>query len=218
MKKVLIADDHSIVLHGLKLLVESVVENCTIDVTQSVSGILQKLGENQYDLLISDMNMPESDGLSTIEKILEIQPSLRILIVTVNPEKVFARRYLKSGVFGYVEKSKPDTEIKKAIEQVIAGNHFLSTELLLHLSDSYIKDEATNPFDKLSDREYEIAILLLNGKGTNEISLSLALQNSTVSTHKTRIFTKLGISNLVDLINLADQYHISEATSRNNQA
>ena len=210
MKHILIADDHSIVRLGLKMLVHETVEDCNIEFAENFENVIRMLQQKKYDLLITDVNMPKAEGVIAIAGILQAQPGLKILVLSVNPENIFAKRYLKAGVFGYVQKNNSDETIKNAIRVIMTGKRYFSPELMQLLSENYLGEVADNPFDKLSDREFEVAMLLLRGMGLNEVANILNLHTSTASTYKIRLFEKLGISNLVELVSLSSVHHIVE--------
>jgi two-component system invasion response regulator UvrY len=210
MKHILIADDHSIVRLGLKMLVRETIEDCNIEFADSFENILLMLQEKKYDLLITDVNMPKAEGVISISGILQAQAGIKILVLSVNPENIFAKRYLKAGVFGYVQKNNSDENIRDAIRIIMLGKRYFSPELMQLLSENYLGEVADNPFDKLSDREFEVAMLLLRGFGLNEVANTLNLHTSTASTYKVRLFEKLGISNLVELVSLSAVHNIVE--------
>ncbi len=208
MISVLIADDHPIVSYGIKLLLKQVTAECEVDTVEDGEAVYNHIKQKKYDLLILDMNMPKSEGVEMVAQLLIMQPLLKILILTVNSELFFAQRYLRAGAFGYVEKNQPDNELVEALRQVIFGKRYYSAQLMKHLSDVYIEGVPPNPFDRLSGREFEVALLLMKGKGINEIADKLSLHTSTASTYKTRIQEKLGVGNLYELMNLGKHYHI----------
>lgn len=215
MKNILIADDHSIVRLGLKILVQDVLGTVKVDFAEDGDEIFVRLKSAQYDFMITDVNMPKAEGVLTVSKILEMQPGLKILVLSVNPENIFAKRYLKAGVYGYVQKSNTDDDIKTAIRTISLGKKYFSADLMQQLSENYLGHIPDNPFDKLSDREFEVAMLLLRGLGLNEVANSLNLHSSTASTHKIRLFEKLGVTNIVELVSLASTHHIVEDTGSN---
>lgn len=210
MKNILIADDHSIVRLGIKILVQDILGSCNIDFADNAEDVLYMLKDRKYDLLITDVNMPKAEGVVSMGRILHVQPDLKILVISVNPENIFAKRYLKAGVYGYVQKSNSDDNIKNAIRVISLGKRYFSPELMQQLSENYLGEAPDNPFDKLSDREFEVAMLLLRGHGLNEVANALKLHTSTASTHKIRLFEKLGITNVVELVSMATVYHIVE--------
>lgn len=209
MKNILIADNHSIVRLGIRILVQEVLEDCHTEFADNNEDILLLLKVSTYDLLIMNVNMTKEDNASTVSKLLEVQPSLKILAISADPEIVFAERYLKAGAYGYVQKSSSDELIRNAIRTVSCGRRYYSPELMHQLSENYMGRGTANPFDKLSSRELEVGMLLLRGMGLNEVAHALGLHNSTASTHKARLFEKLGVENVVGLISIAATHRIT---------
>lgn len=126
-QKVLIADDHSIVRYGLRILVQEVTgTNSAIHFAKDGLEIRKLLQTNRYDFLILDINMPHSDGITLISEIISRSPGIRILVLSVNPEKTHAKRYLEAGVYGYVEKGESDEELRKAIVHIASGQRYMS--------------------------------------------------------------------------------------------
>ncbi len=210
-KRILIADDHSIVRFGLQLLIREIAETqCTIDAAKDGSEALRLSRENSYDVLILDINMPNSDSLSLIRDVIAVQPHIRILILSVNPEKVYAKRYLQAGAYGYVQKGASDEELKNALIHIFKGLRYFSHALMLHFSEALLGKNTSNPFDKLSAREFSAARLFLEGYGIAEVAEALHISPSTTSTHKARIYGKLRVDNLIDLQKLAKLHQILE--------
>lgn len=210
-KRILIADDHSIVRFGLQLLIREIVETqCTIDAAKDGSEVLKLSRENSYDVLILDINMPKSDSLGLIRDVIAIQPHIKILILSVNPEKVYAKRYLEAGAYGYVQKGASDEELKNAFVHIFKGLHYLSQTQMLHFSETLLGKSTPNPFDKLSAREFSAAMLFLEGYDIAEVADALHISPSTTSTHKSRIYSKLQIDNLIDLQKLAKLHQVLE--------
>lgn len=203
--RILIADDHFTVRLGLEMLVKDITgEVCTIDQSSAGEDVVQRLQANSYDMLILDMNMPEPSGLQLLEKALEIQPLLKILVVSVNPEDFFATKCLQLGAYGFVSKNAPDEELKIAIRNIIAGRPYLAAAQKNKIVASYLQDgHEPDPFQSLSSRELDVAMLLLKGMGVLEIANALFVTASTASTFKGRVFKKLNINSLLELDRLA---------------
>lgn len=203
--RILIADDHFTVRLGLEMLVKDIIrEACTIDQSSAGEDVVHRLQANSYDMLILDMNMPEPSGLQLLEKALGLQPLLKVLVVSVNPEDFFATKCLQLGAYGYVSKNAPDDELKKAIRNILAGKPYLAAAQKNKIVYSYLQGEQEqNPFHSLSARELDVAMLLLKGMGVLEIANVLFVTASTASTFKGRVFKKLNIDSLLELDRLA---------------
>ena len=147
--------------------------------------------------------MPKSDTLGLVEFINREYPAVNVLIFSMSAEQVYAKRYFKAGAKGYLSKDADLDEIKKAISLILNGRKYISDSLVEMLADAAKIEAVNNPFERLTQREFEVAQLLLKGQSVTEISQSLNLGISTVGTHKARIFVKLGIKNIMEMKELA---------------
>lgn len=201
---ILIADDHFPVRFGLKLLVlETLGSSVKIDFAENGEEVIKANEQHLYDILITDINMPQTDGMSMVEKVLQINAALKVLIVSVNPKNIFAPRYNKIGIYGYVHKGASDEELKKAIRCLMLNKRYISDELLS-------RQQTNSPFDTLSPREFGVMMQLLKGYGIIEIAKTLSLNPSTASTYRSRVLEKLNVKNVLELSNLARKYHITD--------
>lgn len=210
MKKFLLVDDHVVVRSGIKGLLSEIYKPCEVFEAQDTDSATERLKEGKYDLIMMDIQMPNSDSLGLMEYIHIKYPEARVLIFSMSAENIYAKRFLKAGARGFLSKDSSLDEIKKAINLVLNNRRYVSDTLAELLADGSFNNSPENPFDKLSHREFEIGSLLLAGSTVCEISKSLNLQTSTVGTHKARIFEKLGVTNLLELKELANSYHLSK--------
>ncbi|MEO7047494.1 MAG: response regulator transcription factor, partial [Ferruginibacter sp.] len=202
----LVADDHSIVRLGVKLMLEADYSHVTIDEAENGNEIVEKIKLFRYDLLILDFQMPNTDSFNIISNVLARDQYLKILIYSMASEKIYGGKLLKAGVKGFLSKEAKNTELLNAVAIVLEGGIYTSEQLLP--GDKNGSPASTNPFDSLSTKEMDILAYLLQGKTTKEMSNLLNLQLSTVSTHKFRIFKKLNVSNVIELIKLAKEYSL----------
>lgn len=210
MKKILIADDHSVVRMGMKVLLQSIVANAEIDDAWNADMVQAAMKQQAYDLLLLDINMPQTDSIELMYWVTSFHPDTRILILSMNPEEVYGKRYLQLGAKGYLKKTAAPEEMAKAVAQVLDGRKYISADLAMHLSEEALSGRSANPFDQLSPREFQIALCLAQNTSLNEISESLKIQYTTVSTHKERIYEKLNIKGKKEFFLLAKAYGFSE--------
>jgi len=209
--KTLIADDHHLVQKGLRIMLREVLgSNSEVDFASNGLEVLEMLNKTNYQMLITDLVMPKMDGMDMILSALKMQPSLKILIVTVNPDTIFAPRFLRAGVYGYVSKTASDSTLREAIWTVSNGRRYLSGTQAVEFADTFLYGNQANPFDKLSKREFDVALLILKGYGAIEVANTLSISNSTASSYRSRIFEKLSVKNLVEFIRIARQFRISD--------
>lgn len=200
----LVADDHSIVRMGVKLMLEADYPQVKIDEAENGNEIVEKIKLRRYDLLILDFQMPDTDTFSIISNVLARNQYLKILIYTMASEKIYAGKLFNAGVKGFLSKEAKNTELLKAVHLVLKGEIYASEQILLN--DKHGETTQSNPFTSLSNKEMDILAYLVQGKNTKEIGTLLNLQLSTISTHKFRIFRKLNVSNVVELIALTREY------------
>lgn len=208
MKIFLLVDDHALVRLGIKGLLSQIFKHSDIHEAGDGDSVLEKLKSHQYDLVMMDIKMPKTDTLGLMEFIHVKYPDTKVLIFSMNTEHIYAKRFLKAGVRGFLSKEAPLEEIKRAINLVLNGRKYISESLAQVLANETLSENSANPFDKLSAREFEIIFLLLSGQTAIEISKSLNLQASTIGSHKARVFEKLGITNILELKELANSYGI----------
>ncbi|SDR05084.1 two component transcriptional regulator, LuxR family [Chryseobacterium soldanellicola] len=201
IKKILIADDHDIVLVGTSLILESKIKDVAIDLAEDYPEALEKISREKYDLIILDINMPESKNKKMISEIKALDPAIKILMFSAYEEEI-AVQYIKEGANGYVSKLSKSEEISEAVNKIFSEGFYYPPNIVAQLFQESPLDSIKN----LSAREYEIFILMVKGYGNLEISNKMGIQMPTISTYKKRIYTKLKTSNLPDLIKLYETY------------
>ena len=200
------ADDHSVVTKSLSFIMKELFSNATIYELNNLTDVVEKLNTTPVNLLMLDVTFPDGNSLAVIPKIKKIQPNLKILIFSGHDEDIYAMRYLQAGADGYLHKLSTEDEIKMAINEVMTFGRYFSRNIQEKLSNNYIFKKPQNPLEQLSNRELEIATLMVEGYGNIEICAALDLQKSTVSTYKNRIFEKLQIEHISELIHLFNLY------------
>ena len=205
---ILIADDHAIVRYGLKIMIKNFDSDFDVDEATDGESTITKLKSGVFNLLILDINMPHTESFSLSAYLLREFPTLKVLIFTVNPELIFAMRFLRLGVHGYLLKQSDEPEIMDAIRAMMAGDIYIGSSLSNAISAELISSKSNNPFDRLSDREFEVTLQILKGYSVWEIAETLHLNRSTVGTHRSRIMKKLGIKSAIELISMAKKHNI----------
>ena len=200
------ADDHSIVTQGMSFILKDLYNGATVYQIENISDIIKVLNDNTVHLLLLDVAFPDGNSLGIIPTLKKMQPDLKILIFSGYDEEIYAIRYINAGANGFLSKISSEEEIKNAITAVMNTGKYLSKKIQEKIMDSYILKKPANPLEQLSNRELEVAKLMVDGYGTTEICEALNIQKTTVSTYKTRIFEKTGIDNLSYLIQLFNLY------------
>lgn len=206
MIKILITDDHDIVRLGTSIVVQQAFPNARIDHASNFEEARELLPRKTYDLLILDINMPGGNNIKMIEEVLAIRPEIKILVFSSYEESIYALRYIQAGAAGYISKNSSKDELKEAIIRVMEQGKYMSPEIHQLYYESLTVGRTSkldaNPLNKLSNREMDVAKHLIQGMHITEISKLLNLKSSTTSTYKTRIFEKLQIDNLPQLIDI----------------
>ena len=210
MKNFLLIDDHAIVRSGIKFWLSAEYNPCEIDEDENGKGAYQKIQDKDYDLVMLDIQMPETNSFDLLKSILNDKPGCKVLIFSMNSENMYAKRFLKAGAMGFVSKDAPIQELKKAVDLILNNRKYFSDKFIEATFSEKIGEENNNPFSTLSDREFEITNLLMEGKGVGEISTLLNIKSSTTGTYKARIFEKLHIQNVFQLIELGKLYDIKK--------
>ena len=206
--RILIADDHVVVRTGLKAIMKGLCPFAQVDEAVNGPQVMELVKSNDYNLIVLDITMPETDSIALVTDLFAYKEKSRILIFSMNAETLYAKRYLKLGVLGYLHKESEWEEIKKAIESVLNGTIYMSETLKKFLYEDLLQRRTDNPFEKLSSREIQIAKYLLRGYSHSEIKKTLNIHSSTIGTHKIRFFEKLKIKNLFELRELARIYQV----------
>ncbi len=202
--KILIADDHTIVRKGVKMLLTEAYPFTEItDVSDSID-LVKMLSKDKWDIIISDVSMPPGDsGIETIKKIKEYAPGSPVLILTMHPAEEYAVRAIKAGASGYLSKSADTSEFIKAVNTVLSGRKYLSEEVADIMADAFMNDHENRSVDRLSNREFEVFKLLAAGKTISQIAKDIFLSSNTISTFRSKIFEKMSFHNNMELIKYA---------------
>lgn len=208
MKNILIADDHSLVRSGLRLVLGNMTISTDISEAWDAKTVMDRLKEKIFDLILLDIQMPATDPVVLMHWIQNFHPYTKILIVSQNPEHIYGKRFLQLGADGFVSKTAPDDEMIKAITQVLNGNKYVSEELSQAMLQTMISGAQANPFDQLSQREFQVVMCLAKGYTINEVCDMLQVQYSTAHTHKRRAFEKLNVTDNKALAQLAGAYDL----------
>jgi two-component system, NarL family, invasion response regulator UvrY len=206
--RILIADDHVVVRTGLRAVMKDMYPFAQFDEAINGSQVMERVKREDYNLIVLDITMPETDSIALVTDLFAHRENSRVLIFSMNPETLYAKRYMKLGVLGYLHKESEGEEIRKAIGSVLNGTIYMSPTLKKFLYEDMLQRRTDNPFEKLSSREIEIAKYLLRGYSHSEIKKTLNLHSSTIGTHKIRFFEKLKIKNIFELRELARIYQL----------
>lgn len=206
MKKILLADDHSFIRLGLIQILKDEYPSVEIKEVADGESLVKEVMKQNWDLVISDLDMPGRSGLEALEQIKLFKPALPVLILSIYPEELYAVRVLKAGASGYMNKNAAPYELITAVERILSGKKYITHEIAEKLLINLDADK--KPHELLSNREFEIFKLLAIGKTIKQISETLSLAMTTVSTHRSRIMGKLHFTTNSELTRYAITHHI----------
>jgi DNA-binding NarL/FixJ family response regulator len=208
MIRILIADDHAVVRRGLKQLLLEKYPTASIGETGDAEDLVAQVMNQEWDVVICDMNMPGRSGLDALQQIKELSPKLPVLIMSIYPEDQYALRVLKAGASGYLGKETIHDDLIKAIEMVRIGRKFITPNIAEKLADALDTDSTRPPHEELSNREFDVFKLLTSGKSVSEIAIQLSLSSTTVSTYRARIMAKMHMRSIAELTRYALEHKL----------
>ena len=207
--RVFIVDDHAIVRTGMRMILSAQTDIDVVGDAESGEVALPLIRKLMPDIVLCDLHLPGVSGLEVTERIVKGPHDIRVIIVSVLEDGPLPKRLLEAGASGYVGKGGDAGELLRAIRDVSRGKRYLSNGIAQHLALAGIGGSDT-PFDQLSSRETEVALLLVQGLRQEDIAKRLCLSAKTVNTHKTRLFDKLRIADNIALARLVSQYGLAD--------
>lgn len=203
----LLADDHSLIRQGIVFLIEEMTLDCEIYHASNLQQTLESIRQYPIDMAIIDAYFPDGNSLAILHEIKKIRPETKILIFTGIDESSQSLKFISAGANGFLSKMSDEEEIKKALQKMMDDGEYISPTTQALLIDSIRNPTIVNPVLLLTERELQIAKMYAEGIGNLEIANSLDIKQNTVSTLKKRIFDKLKIENIVELIALIKDHH-----------
>jgi len=204
MPQILIADDHAVTRRGIKEILTEAFPTGTVDTVNDAEQLMQKIIKEKWDIIISDISMPGRSGLDILKDVTLQQKKIPVLILSIYLEEEYAVRAMKAGAAGYLNKYyTEEDELIKAVECVLSGKKYITYATANQLVNVLSVDYNRFPHEKLSNKEYEVFKLIIQGKTTGEIALQLSLSVNTIATFRSRILTKMNIRNNAGLITYA---------------
>jgi DNA-binding NarL/FixJ family response regulator len=199
MIKVLVVDDHPIVRQGLKQVISEESDMAVFGEAQNSQEVFELIREQDWDVVVLDITMPGRGGLDVLRDIKHERPKLPVLMLSVHPEDQYAVRTLKAGASGYLTKESAPEELVRAIRKILRGGKYVSSTLAEKLA-FHLESETERPLhESLSDREYEVMLMIASGKTTSAMAAEMALSVKTVSTYRARILEKMQMKGNADL-------------------
>ena len=206
--RVFMVDDHALVRAGMRMILAGETDIEVVGEAESGEAALPLIRKLKPDVVLCDLHLPGVSGLEVTERVVK-GGHAKVIVVSVLEDGPMPRKLIEAGAAGYVGKGGDSAELLRAVRDVARGRRFLASNIAQNMALSGMTGEST-PFDELSTRELEVAMLLINGLRQAEIAERLCLSPKTVNTHKTHVFAKLKVGDSVALARLAGQYGLLE--------
>jgi two-component system invasion response regulator UvrY len=197
--RILIADDHPIVREGYKKILSDTPDMIVADEAENGQEVLNYIRKKNYDLILLDISMPGRSGLEILKELKNEKPRLPVLILSIYPEEQYAVRAFRAGASGYLTKASAPNELISAIRKISQGGRYISSSLAEKLT-YYLDEDAERPLhETLSDREYQVMLMIASGKTVSEIAVELFLSVKTISTYRSHILEKMKMKNNAEI-------------------
>ena len=208
MIRVLIADDHPMVRGGVKEILVRHLEGAVCGEAENAQQVLAQVQRHPWDVVILDITMPGRSGLDILGDLKLVQPKLPILVLSAHPEDQYAKRVLKAGAQGYLQKESAPEELIQAVRKLLAGSRYVSPTLGEQLARDLHESTDRPVHETLSAREFEILVMIGSGKTVSQIAEELHLSVTTVSTYRARILEKMKMATTAELMRYAFRNHL----------
>lgn len=210
MINILIADDHPIVRRGLRQIIQDEKDMKVVSEAATSTEVLTRLKEQHIDVLLLDISMPGKSGLDLLVELKNQYAKLPILILSALPEETYAKRVIKMGALGYIHKESAPDLLVPAIRRVLLGKTYVSAKIVEMLVSDITAKDKDNIQDQLSEREFEVLVLIGKAKTISEIADILNLSVTTVSTYRSRILKKMKLKNNSELMQYCINHKLIE--------
>jgi len=209
---VLVADDHAIIREGLRVMLGSQPDMEVVGTASNGYEAIQFVDQNEPDVVVIDISMPELNGIEAISRMLPQHPHLKVIVLSIHETKPYVYRTLKAGAKGYLIKETAGLEVVDAVRAVQRGERYLSQRIADLLTDISFRQLETSmdvsPLDALSPREREILQLVAEGRTSQEIGERLSISSKTVDTYRSRLMHKIGVEDMAGLVKFAIQHGV----------
>lgn len=208
--KILLADDHSVIREGIIKSLAPNFPHASYSEASNAAEVLQLIHQNRFDLLILDISLPGRNGLDVLKEVKLYYPGTPVIIFSMYPEDQFAVRSIRDGASAYLTKDIPAKELAFAIRQILNGEKYITSSLMDLITNDLRKSGNKSPHEILSDREYEVFLLIASGKNVSSIAEELSLSVKTISVYRSGILKKMNLKNNAEITHYAFKYRLVE--------
>lgn len=214
LRSILVVDDHDVVRDGIRNIIGREFETVKVIEATSAEEAMTTFQESPTDIVLADINMSGQTGIELIKKLHQILPSLPVIILTAFPESEYGAEALKFGAAGFIAKTNVNSELPLAIKMALNGGKYISPRLTEALTNYLGNNYSQTLHESLSTREMTVLKLIAKGLPTREIATSLKLGEKTIATYRRRIYAKLNVSSIVEIVRYAFKHNLVEDEER----
>ncbi|MEP6957829.1 MAG: response regulator transcription factor [Nitrospirota bacterium] len=208
--KILVIDDHEVVRRGVKHILKETFPHVEVGEADTGQGGIVAVQQEPWDLAIVDISLPDRSGLELLCELHSASPQLCLMVLSLHPEEQYAVRAFRAGAMAYLTKKTAPEELARAVKQVLSGRMYVSASLGERMASTLSKNPTGPAHHTLSEREFEVLVLLAQGQSVKHIAQSLSLSIKTVSTYRARLQDKLQLTTTAELIRYALDHHLVE--------
>lgn len=210
LMKILIIDDHEVVRRGVQQILEENFLYVEVGEADTAQKGIAAVRQESWDLAIVDISLPDQSGLELLCELHSTAPQLPLMVLSLHPEEQYAVRAFRAGAKAYLTKHTAPEELARAVKQVLSGRMYVTASIGECMAGSLSKSPTGSEHHPLSEREFEVLVLLAQGKSVKHIAQSLSLSIKTVSTYRARLLDKLQLTTTAELIRYALDHHLVE--------
>jgi two-component system invasion response regulator UvrY len=199
-----------VVLKGLKEIILEGFHDATIDLCSKGYELLAKISNNDYDIVLLDISLPDINGLEVLKEIKKLKRKLPVLVLSMYPEENYAARAIKGGAQGYLTKGSASDDLLQAVRKILSGKKYVSPAFAERMVLDFESDTGKPLHESLSNRELQVLSMIGAGKAVKEIAGELHLSANTVRTFRSRILEKIGVKGTSELIHYAIAQNLTE--------
>lgn len=208
--RILVADDHSIVRNGIMKSLSENFRAIEFAEASNASEIMQLINGAKWDLVTLDINMPGRNGMDVLKDIKEIHPEIPVIIFSMYPEDQFAVRAIKAGASAYLTKDISSKNLSEALNKILNGGTYLTSSITELITCELRGNHDKPAHELLSDREYQVFLLIASGLSVSTIAIELSLSVKTISVYRANILTKMNLKNNSEMTHYAFKHNLVE--------